>query len=343
MTANRGALLFVGAVLSLGAVDCSSAHTSAPPGHPSSPEASLAVDPLPELVPAAGLSWLVDLRPTEILGDPYLGPAIGLLLPASAFDAFERRHGGVDLRHAGEVTVAGFADVTLALARLAVDPPRIESAFADRAAAVDGRAVEHGITRLWGTVGEEREQIAIFGHQAVGLERGRFGPLRVATYYAEGRLKRSPTALRADPLRSAADRLGDCPARAFAPGPFEGSWADGLAGLLRGATAVGTSLRPVRLPGGGFGVKLTVVVLGGWGEDGPAAAQRLGAAFNVLAEDPLGRLAELNRPLEGPHVVGDATEARLEVILDATALARGIRDATSAQVADIVASPRRAP
>ena len=197
---------------------------------------------------------------------------------------------------------------------------------------------------MWGSVGEEREQIAIFGDQAIGIERGHFGPLRVASYFAQGKLKRSPQALRADPLRAASERLGDAPVRAFAPGPFVGPWADGLGGLLRAATAVGASLEPAPSADGGEpALKLAVVVLGAWGPDAPGAAERLGAAFNVLAEDPLGRLAALNRPKSGPHVVGNATEVRLEVTLDATALARGIRDATSAEVPDIVASPRRTP
>jgi hypothetical protein len=341
----RGALARASAAACMtGAAGCSGAsHAASSPSGALSAEHPLKLDPLVDLVPAAGLAWLVDLRPTEIAGSPALAPAVAMVLPAERFEAFARRHGGVDLRQASEVAVAGFSDVTLALARLPVDPPRIEKAFDDRAAAVEGRAVEHGVTRLWGTVGETREQVAIFEHAAVGLEQGRFGPLRVATYFAEGRLKRSPQALHADPLLKAAEHLGDAPLRGFAPGPFVGEWADGLGGLLRAATAVGASLVPTTSPDGSGAAKLTVVVMGQWGDDAAGAAQRLAAAFNLLAEDPLGRLAELNRPKDGPHVVGNATEVRLEVILDPTALARGVRDATSAAATDIVASPRRAP
>ncbi len=266
-----------------------------------------------------------------------------MIVPGDRFDAFALRHGGVDLRRASEVTVASFADATLAIARLPVEPARIEKAFADRAAAVEGRAAERGVTRLWGTVGEAREQIAIFGHGAVGLEQGAFGPLQAASYFAEGRLKKSPPALRADPLSALAERLGDAPLRAFAPGPFEGKWAQGLAGLLRAATAVGASARPVALAGGEAGMAVKLLVQGAWGVDAGAAAERLEAAFHVLAEDPLGRLSDLNRPKDGPHVVGSATEVRLEVTVDPTSLARGVRDATSAAAADIVASPRSAP
>ncbi len=82
-----------------------------------------------------------------------------------------------------------------------------------------------------------------------------------------------------------------------------------------------------------------MLLRGPGGPTPPAAAERLAAAFHVLAEDPLGRLTELSRPKDGPRVTGDPTALRLEVVLDPIALARGIRDATSAAVADIVASP----
>jgi hypothetical protein len=339
MISRRGALACMGVLATMACGGASGARPSPVPQAPADPP--LKLDPLVDLVPAAGLAWLIDARPTEILGSPALAPAVDLVLPGDRLDAFARHNGGLDLRLASEIVIAGFSDVTLALARLAVDPARVEKAFTGRAGAVDGRSVEHGVTRLWGTVGGEREQIAIFGHQAVGLEQGQFGPLRVASYFAEGRLKRSPQALNAEPLLAAAERLGDAPLRAFAPGPFVGRWANGVGGLLGAATAVGGSVQPASAPAGAL--KLTIVIMGAWGADGPGAAERLGAAFNVLAEDPLGRLAELNRPLEGPHVVGNATEVRLEVILDASGLARGVRDATSARATDIVASPRRAP
>jgi hypothetical protein len=335
MNARSRALLSVGALVTAacsagqGPVVRAAAATAEP----------LDVEPLTNLVPAASVQWLIDVRPTEILATPALASAVDLVLPADRFEAYARGHGGIDLRQAREITIAAFPDATLSLARLTVDPGRIERAFTDLAAEVDGRASENGVTRLWGTVGREHAQVAIFGHDAIGLEVGQLGPLRVAAYYAEGRLKRSLPALRADPLRGPADQLADAPIRAFAPGPFEGSWAKGLGGLLRAATAVAGSLRPVTTPTGAVAMQLTVLILGAWGEDAQAAARRLAATFNVFADDPLGRLAGLNHPLDGPHVVGDATEVRLEVILDPTMLARGVRDATSAEVPDIVASP----
>jgi hypothetical protein len=340
MISRRDALGCIGA---LAAAACSPARRISPPALTLAPDPPLELDPIVDLVPAAGLVWLVDLQPPELLASPAMARAIDLVIPGDRFAAFARSRGGIDLRRAVEITVAGFADATLGLARLPVDPTRVEKAFRDRAGGVDGRAAEQSVVRVWGTVGDGREQIAIFGHQGVGLERGRFGPLRVASYFAQGKLRRSPHALRADPLAAAAERLGKAPARAFAPGPFVGPWAGGLAGLLAAATAAAASARPVQQPSGEDALVLTLNLFGAWGDDSGNAAARLGAAFNVLAQDSLGRLCGLNRPLDGPHVVGDATEVRLEVTVDPTLLARGIRDATGGAAADIVASLSTSP
>jgi hypothetical protein len=339
MISRRDALAALATQAALVALSCGAPRPAAPPPTPEAPP--LKLEPLVDLVQAAGLIWLVDARPLDLLADASLGAAIAQVLPPDRLDSFAARQGGVDLRRASELVIAGFENVDLALARLAVDPARVEKAFANRALAVEGRAVERGVTRMWGTVGGDREQVAIFGREGVGLERGHFGPLRVASYFAEGRLKRSPQALRAEPLRTAAERLGEAPLRGFAPGPFEGRWASGLGGLLGAATAVAGSVRPTRTGAGEGSLQLSVVLLGAWGQDAGVAAARLAAAFGVLAEDPLGRLAGLNRPKDGPRVSGDETHVRLEVVLDPTELARGIRDATSAAAADIVASPRR--
>ncbi len=228
----------------------------------------------------------------------------------------------MDLRRAEQVAVAGYERATLGLARLPVDPWRVEAAFAARARSVEGRAVERGVTRLWGTVGDEREQVALFAGQGLGIERGGFGPLQAAIYFAQGRLRRSLPALRAEPLAGMAARLGEGPLRGFAPGPFEADWATGLGGLLGAATALGVRLRAadraadrdqtaVGAAGGTAGVlAVRLVLTGAWGADAPAAAERLAAAFQVLAEDPLGRLTGLSHPVDGPGRHGRARCAR---------------------------------
>jgi hypothetical protein len=329
MIGRRAALGWLAAFVA----GCGGARPTGPETPPDAP--SLKLDPLVDLVPAAGLVWLVDLRARELLGDPMLIPAVATIFPEAQFDAFARRHGGVDLRQAKEVVVAGFPATTLGLARAPLDPVRVESAFTERALVVEGRAVEHGITRFWGTVGADREQVAVLGRDAVALERGKLGPLQAVEYFAEGRLKRAKPALHADPLAAAAALLTDAPVRAFAPGPFAGEWAAGLAGLLRVTTAAAGSLAPIA-HGNDGAVAVRIVLTGAWGQDARAAADRLEASFHVLAEDPLGRLTGIDRPLDGPRVTGQPDALILDVVLDAAMLAHGLKAITDAAVPEIM-------
>jgi hypothetical protein len=335
--ARRDAIALITA---LAATACSAPRPAASPPAATAAE-TLALDPMVDLVPAAGLKWLVDVRPRALLADAAFASAIAILVPEETFVTFALHHGGVDVRGAENVVVAGVDDTWLGLARLTVDPSSIEAAFARRALAVDGRAVDRGVTRFWGTVGAEREQVAVFGHGAVGIEHGRFGPLGVATYFAQGRLRRSRPALRCDPLEALATRIGDAPIRAFAPGPFEGEWAGGFGGLLGASTAVAVALRPLpattRPDGAPAALAVRVVLTGAWSNDGPAAADRMGAAYRVLTEDPLGRLAGLPHPVAPPKVIWDPSTLELDVTLDAVELARGLRAATSGSLGEIMA------
>jgi hypothetical protein len=320
---------------------------AAPPATPplQAPASKLKLDPLVALAPAAGLDWLVELRPREVWEDPVLGPAAAIVVPPDRLDEFGRRHGGIDLRRVSSLVVAEYGGATLALARAAVEPTEVEAAFSARAEVVEGRAVDGVVTRCWGTVGGERQELALFGREAVGLERGPRdlgplsssgrNPLRAAVYFAQGRLKRALPALAAEPLAHGAALVGDAPIRAFAPGPFTGAWGGGLGGLLRAATAVVAAARPAAH---GTGLVASVLLMGAWGREAAAATQRLAAAFRVLADDPLGRLLGINQPLEEPRLSADAEALRLVVQLDPVTIARGLRAATGAKISEIMAS-----
>jgi hypothetical protein len=300
----------------------------------SPPVAPLKVDPVIDLVPAAGLLWMVEARPREILKDATLGPAVATIIPGWRFDVFAQHHGGIDLRAAEELVIGAYPQATLALARVGFDPARVTAAFGTRVLRVEGRAVERGgVTRIWGSISGGREQVALLARDAVVFERGQLGPLQAAVYFAQGRLKRSLPVLRAEPLVTAAALAGDAPLRMFAPGPFQGDWARGLAGLLRATTAVAASLRP--MPNGAIGLR--VLLMGGWGEDASAAAERLRSAYGILAEDPLGQLTGMDRPVDGPSVSADAAALTLEVTLEAAVLGRGLHVATGASLEEIMA------
>jgi hypothetical protein len=170
----------------------------------------------------------------------------------------------------------------------------------------------------------------------MALEQGHFGPLRVATYFAEGRLRRSPAALRAPPLAELAERLGDAeaPLRAFAPGPFTGPAAAAFGGLLGSATAFGGRF----VPGAG-GIDARVVLTGAWGSDWKRATERLDAFFRTMAEDPVGHLLGLDRAVGVERVGGDEGSVELDVSLDARAMSIGLRAATTASLAEIMGKP----
>jgi hypothetical protein len=282
------------------------------------PGPQFAPGPIVDWVPAAGLIWLVDARPRDLFGSRALGPAIATVVTDDRVAAFARRFGGVDPRKATELAVAGFAATTLGLARMPVDPAAFESAFA-------------GATR-----DRENERAEVFAHEAVAVERGRPGPLQAAVYFAEGRLRRALPALKAEPLSAAASRIGEAPFRCFCPGPFEGRWASGVGGLMRAATAVAGAARPWDAAPGAA-VALTLLLLGAWASNAPAAEERLAAAFNVWSEDPLGRLTGIDRPIEAARTASDPGALRLDVVLDPAAIARGLRDATDASIAEIMA------
>jgi hypothetical protein len=309
---------------------------------PAGPRRSeLRIEPLTDLVPAASLVWLLDLRPQELMKNNAVPAAVAEVLAEERFQAFAARHGGIDPRAAKELIVASYPEAMLTLAEVLFDPAHVEAAFAARALSVDGRAIEGDVIRTWGTFtpGQEatREQLAMLGHDAVMLERGHLGPLRAALAFAEGKLHRSLPALRAEPLTRAAALLGDAPARAFAPGPFEGEWASGLGGLLRASTAAAVSMWPHGTSENGTAnLFFRVVLLGAWGDDAPAAAERLRAAFDVLANDPLGKLMGVDHPVQSARAGGGPDALVLEVSLDALSLARGLHAATAGTVADIM-------
>jgi hypothetical protein len=311
--------------------------------------------PTTDLAQAASIVWLIDVAPRDLVSHAELLPAIDTLFPHDRVAAFAERN-GFDPLALEELTMASYSsaegETMLYLARGALNPGKLEAIFRARTGGVDGRGVdrqgEQEIVRTWGTVRQSRAQIATFGHEAAGLEVGRFGPLRAAELFAEGRLKRaspalkSPALARAEELSRETEGAGQAapdvevpPLRAFALGPFEGETAKGLGGLLAASTAAAIVARPATV-GDHAALRLTLILVGGWGADAPKAADRLAAAFDALSATSLGRLAGLEHPLNLVHVEPLPDALRLTVALDALGLARGARAAMGAEVSEIM-------
>lgn len=304
----------------------------------------LHLEPACDLAPAAGLAWIVDVRPRAIADIPDLVPAIASVLPEERFERFATAHGGIDLRRAHELCVARYPQSTLSIVRVDVQPERVASAFDARGAKPSARrqlAPNPLVLRLSGEHGEEPEQALVFGTFGAALEQGKPGPLRVAEAFAFGRLKRAAPALRGAALARATALLGDAPVRVLAPGPFEGDSGKALGGLVRAATAVGGA---VKWSGVKSDLTVRLVLTGAWGEGAAAARERLAAAVHVFRESAAGRLFGLDHLVREPRIWSEPDALIVDATIDGDALARGVRDAVIGDIDAIMSpAPRRSP
>ena len=320
----------------LGAFGTACASTLRPSAAPAEPSL-LDLDPLVDLVPGAGLVWLVELRPQELQASPPLAAVFAAAATGAQLDAFAHRYGGVDVRRAESGGVIGPRPVHARPGAPSCRPLARGAGLRGAGPEVEGRAVERGVTRFWGTVGEEREQVAVFGRDGVGIEHGGLGPLQAAIYFAQGRLKRSLPALRAEPLAAAAALLGPAPVRAFAPGPLRGRLGRRLRGTARRGD--GGSGPPA---GGRAGPGLAGVAASA-GPDGRLGRRR------ARGSGPLRRLVSGSRrgpvrPLDGSRSPARWTRGdrrpdalALDVALDPVTMSRGVRAASGAPLAEIMA------
>ncbi len=328
------------------------------PTTPKATETAIALPATVDLAPAAGLSTLVEVHPKALLAHAELLPVLDVLYPDDSFRTFATRHGGVDPRQLDDIVVATYPRATLVLARGVLDPAKEEASFGRRAMSVDARFVDHRggplstVIRLRGTMTDGREELVLFGHQAAALDLlpapkdpsapWAAGPVRAAELFALHRLKKARPVLRTPPLQSASALLGPAPVRIFFAGPFEGDAQEGLAGLLKAATAVGIAVRPAgddrehASDEPGAALDVTVTLLGAWGNDAKTAGDCFAAALNTIAHSGLGRLSGVDRPRRGPDLHTSPEALTVTLTVDALELVRGVRAATSAQIQEIM-------
>lgn len=310
-----------------------------PPRRPEPPLPPLATADLARLLPAAGLRWIVLVRPREIAAIPWLIPSIARVAPEPNLDRYAAAT-GLDLRQIPEAVVASYeGGVTFYLARHGGDAAMqasIERLFRQRITGRARRAQDRAdLIRISGDIGVGPHALVLIGRDVVGLQDGGSptrGPARVASLYALGKLRRAPTALAADPLPALVARFGPAPARAFALGPFEGELARGARGLLAGATALGAAARPSAREK----IALALAVAGDFSTSGPAASEELLAAWAELSLSSFGHLLGLDVPVAPPLATHAPDAVALAVELDPDRLARGIAAATSADIEEIM-------
>jgi hypothetical protein len=154
--------------------------------------------------------------------------------------------------------------------------------------------------------------------------------------FAEGKLKRTKPALHTRPLDRVAELLGEAPLRFFAPGPFEGEWGKAAGGLLAAASAFGaraTLVDGILM----FSFLLTGTEDASWNHDADAARKRLSAAFDVVSQSDLGKLAHVDKPKVSATTRIDKDALWLHVGYDPELLADGIHAALDAEIGEILA------
>lgn len=293
--------------------------------------------PLTDFVPAAGLRWMVVVRPAELSSAPSLKDALALLLPEPRLDAFAKSS-GVELRELPAGVAAGFDYSTLYLFQLDNSGSAVQRQFSERL--VGGPRVvspHEKIRRITGVIGRTPESLVLIDGELGAVSVGSATPARVVELYALGKLKKSPPALSGAALSALPKSVGSAPLAFYAPGPFEGEWARGARGLLINAVAIGVSVRP--LPG--KKVEVTLVLAGDWPK--PDATTRLVDAWDDLAASNLGRLLGLDHPAAAPIVSALPDQLKMTVELDVMPLAQGLRAAVLSEVWEIMDLPRPAP
>jgi len=310
----------------------------------------IAIEPLPpptevehlsDLVAAAGLSWVGFVRPREIASVSWLIPPINRIVPEENLDRFSRSS-GFDLRQVPEAIVSSYLgrdggeDTLLYVVRHNVVPENVQRLFQARLTRDVQRSVDaHDVIRISGKAGTRDLAMLRVGRDVAAFQVGgnaTRGPMRVAALFAQGLLKQSRTVLAAEHLASLKARFGGAPAIFLARGPFRGELGNAVRGLLSAATAVGFAARPSARDG----LAIALAVAGDFSQTGPEASAELEAAWHDLAESTFGRLLGLHEPVSTPLPTHAPDAVALALELDPNTLAEGLRNATSAEIIEIM-------
>jgi hypothetical protein len=296
----------------------------ASPGAATARKPPLSLGELHELVPAAGLRYLVEGSPRKIWDNPRLHAALDDLFPDPKLDGFAART-DVDLRKLESAVVAGFDLGTLYLGKCADScGPGARVRFVERLGGkeiVTRRDTEPEAVMVKGTLDGEPVGFIDMGH--------------VSLAYALGKLKKTPSALRGAALSTLPDLGRDRLVTFYAPGPFEGEWTKGLRGLLSAALAVAITVEPAD----DEYLRFTVVMSGDFSADGQAALDELERAFREIAASSTGKLFafERARSIRGSF---NPQYLTLSVELPLSPLVSGLRAAVIADVWEILGLPK---
>jgi hypothetical protein len=283
-----------------------------------------------DYAPAAGLSWLLILRPERILRNATAAPNLARLIPEERWKAFEAAT-GIRVRDVPSAAVASYGLGTLYLAEL---PPGFAPVVRERfALRVTTEPIlsrpRPGLERIRGTAGGLPRSLVTLDDRLLAIAARDTTLTRIVEAYALGKLK-SPSALRGAALSDLPPLADDVLAAFYAPGPFEDEWANAGGGLLAASTAV----QIVVSDAGDGEVRATLTLIGDFEFDAEPD-QRLERAFRDLVESPTGKLLALERASD-TRVAFRAPFLTLTTNLPLEPIARGLRAAVIADVWEIL-------
>jgi len=320
-------------LLAAWASGCAAPRAESPPARPAPP---LHRGPPTDYVSAAGLRWLLLLKPQQLLADPELAKAVRAIVPDPRFDAFSESS-GVDLRVVPSAAVAGFAYSTLYLAELPRGVASLARArFTERLLSGPVTKRPHpALVRIAGVIGQTPETLLTVEDRLLAVAVGDPLQAKIAEAYAMARLQHSPPALRGAALSSLPDLFANNAAVLLAPGPFADDWQRAANGLLQSTVAIGIAARPVAGK-----IATTICLAGAWGDSADEASGRLASAWTRFAESSAGRLFELN-PVA--NVSPSSELLTLTVELDLNGLVRGLQASVLGDLSQILHLPEKIP
>ena len=323
----------LGASLALvGFVESGCSREAPPPPAPVASESrpKTASRELLDYAPAAGVRWLVVGRPNRLAAAPDIEKSLALIFERERLDAFARAT-GIRLERLPMGAVAGYDLGTLYLGELErPEGALVRERFSSKLVEGGVAHSRQGLHRIVGTTssGAVRALVTV-DDRYLAFASGDATLARIVEAYAENRL-RSPTVLRGAGLRELPP-LGPETLIAFlAPGPFSSEWGGAAGGVVAEAHAL--SIEAKRADASRL--RTTLTLAGAW-EDAALALEKLELAWNELRDSPTGQL------LGFPLATNFTAQSNLQMLtlsadLEVGPLARGLKDATSSDVREIL-------
>jgi hypothetical protein len=333
-----------------GALGC---QTESRPTAAAAPAPLATEDPV-ELIPAAGLRWLLLARPQALLENEAFCGECSRLLPEARLRAFAART-GIELRKASFGLIAGY-DLATVYAVVTTEPVASSALVAFRDHLRDGGRLTRPhprLQRVTGMAGDKPEALMTVGERVALVSVGDLTFARVLEAFALGRLERSPSALRGAALSKLPAFAQHAAALAvlYVPGPFVGEWSRAGHGLLGASDALSVTLAPAGA-GASDALSVTLAPAGAGaarfhlhlaGDFPPDASERLETSWSELAESTTGRVLSFDRPLAPPQIRALPHRLELDIQLETAPIAAGLHALLSGEAWEILNLPPPSP